>query len=393
MSESLVKGESSLYVNKEVTRGTYVAPSVDADGMEPDQDGLDFKSDREVIERNTISNSIEQVQPRLGTKNITGSVSIELKAGATAGAKPRGSCMYENLLGAVRSVATTTTTKASGNTTSFLAIDDADIAKFNKGDIVLIKKSGHFMVAPVASVVTTSGSAGLNLDITLDQAPGASVVIDKFTTYYHANNEVPLSATYYPGGKIEEQYMGLDVDTASLDGWEAGKTPKINFSLKGLDGTKDVGTPSVSVDFSSDALVPVILGAKAYLGDVSIDYTQIGLSIESTLVDQPSGARASGKVGTRKTKLSISGSINPYTEDDNVDRYNDFNEGVTKSLFFYAYNPTTTDGEFDQVVAFYLPKVMITNMPMGDQDGIFTDNIEFSAFKQAGGDSIFIGFV
>lgn len=392
MGNSLVKGASSLYVTKEVTRGTYVAPTLDEHALEPEEDGLGFEYNRDPIDRNTLSNSIEAVEPRLGAVNVSGNISMELKAGAAAGAKPRGHVLLENLLGAVRQKTTTTTTKSSGNTPTFLAIQDADIDDFAKGDILLIKKAGHFMVAPVSSVVSTPGSAGVNLGITLDQEPGNSVVIEKFTTFYHANNEVPLSATHYPGGEIEEQVTGLDVASAALEGWVADGVPKMTFSLQGLDKNKSVGQPSVDADFSVDALVPVIQSAKAYLGDAEVDYSEIGLSIETTLVPQPSGARANGKVGTRKTSLNITGSINPYMEDDNVDRWDDFKAGQTKSLFFYAANPTVA-GEFNQVIAFYLPKIKITNMPDGDQEGIITENIEFSAFKTNGGDSIFYGTI
>lgn len=390
---TLVKGESSLYITKEVTRGTHVDPTVDADGVEPNEEGIEFRMTREVIERNTLTNSIEAVEPRLGTKNVEGSFSMEFKAGATAGAKPRGSHVYENLLGTVKTVATTTTTKASGNTTSFLAVEDADISKFAKGDIVLVKKAGAFECRPVASVVTTTGAAGLNLAIPLSGAPGASVVIERFTTYYHSSAEVPLSATWFPGGEIKEEISGLDIASASLEGWTANETPSWSFSLRGLDIQKSVAAPSVAVDFSSDAQVPVMQSAIAYLGTEAIDYVELGLSVENTLTDLPAANKSTGKLGTRKTALNITGSINPYTSASNVSRWNNFNNGDNTSLFLYAGNPTGVAGEFNQVIAIWLPKVKITNMPMGDQDGVLTDNIEFSAFKTAGGDSMFLGFI
>lgn len=391
---SLVKGESSLYITEEVTRGTYVAPTLDAHAVEPNEDGFEPpQMERDVIERNTLSNSIESVEPRLGNKNVSCAFSLEYKAGATAGAVPRGGSVYKNLLGAVRTVGTTSTSKSSGNTTTFIAIEDADISKYNKGDIILIKKAGDYMPTPIASVVSTPGSAGLNLPFALPSAPGHSQTIEKLTTYYHSSAEVPLSVTSFDGGEIENRGIGMDVASATLEGWSANETPSWNFSLRGLDVEKSVATPSVPADFSSDALVPVMQNAKAYIGGVAIDYVELGLSIENTLVDQPAANRSSGKVGTRKTALNISGSINPYMEDDNVDRWDNFNDGDTTNLFVWGGNPTGTDGEFNQIVAMWLPKVKITNMPAGDQDGVLTDNIEFSAFKTTGNDSIFMGFI
>lgn len=389
---TLVKGESSLYLKKETTRGVYVAPSVDADGLEPNADGTEFTMTREVIERNTLTNSIEASEPRLGTKNVKGAFSMEYKAGSVAGAAPRGGVAYENVLGSVRQ-ATASTTKASGNTTSFLAIEDADISKYNKGDIVLVKKAGAYECRPIASVVSTTGSAGLNLAIPLKGLPGASVEIEAFTTYHQSSAEAPLSATWYPGGEIEEQVSGLDIASATLEKWSANETPSWNFSLNGLDLQKNVAQPLVAVNFASDAQVPVMQSAEAFLGQDSIDYIELGLGLENTITDMPAANKSTGKLGTRKTKLNITGSINPYTSADNLDRWDNFNAGETTSLFAYAYNPTGVAGEFNQVIALWLPKIKITNMPMGDQDGVFTDNIEFSGFKQNGGDSIFLGFI
>jgi hypothetical protein len=390
---TLVKGESSLYVTEEVTRGTYVAPSVDANGLEPNEDGIEFSMTREEIERNTLTSTIEAVEPRLGLKNVSGSFSMEFKAGASAGATPRGGSVYKSLLGGKRNASTTTTTKASGNTTTFLAIEDADISKFAAGDIVLVKKSGAYMVRPIASRVTTPGSAGLNLAFALDSSPGNSVVIEKFTTYYHTSDDQPLSVTWYPGGEIEEQYTGMDCVSATLESWTANQTPSWSFSFTGLDVTKAVDTPSVSVDFSSDADVPVMQGAKAYLGGTAVDYIELGLSIENTRADMPAANQSTGKIGSRKTEFAVTGSINPYMASDSVARWETYNDGDTTSFFAYASNPTGTTGEFNQIVAIWLPNVKITNMPMGDQDGVLTDNIEFKAFRSAGNDSIFLGFI
>lgn len=390
--ETLVKGQSSLYLTEEVTPGTYVAPSVDSDGIEPNQDGIEFTMSREEIERNTLTDTIESVAPRLGTKNVTGAFALEYKAGATAGAEPRGGKLFKALLGSKRS-SSAITTKSSGNTASFLAVEDADISSLKKGDIVLVKKPGAFECRPIAAVDETPGAAGILLAFDLGSTPPASVVIEAFTTYLHSSDERSLSATWYPGGEIEEQVSGLNVASASLEGWSANGTPSWSFSLQGLDLQKSVGQPSVAVNFGSDAEVPVMQGALAYLGSEPIDYIELGLSVENTISTLPAANKMTGKLGSRKNRLAVTGSINPYMSATDVSRWDSFNNGDTTSLFAYAYNPTGTAGEFNEVIALWLPNIKITNMPAGDQDGVLTDNIEFRAFRNEGGDSLFLGFI
>lgn len=390
---TLVKGLSSLYITEEVTEGTWVAPSVDADGLEPNEDGIEFSLSREEIERNTLTSTIEAVEPRLGLKSVAGSLAMEYKAGATAGATPRGGLLFESLFGAKRAAATTTTTK-TGNTSTVLQIEDADISKFSVGDCVLVKEAGGFEVRPVSAKSTGTGTATITFPFALTNgSPANAVVIEKFTTYYHQSDNMSLSASWYPGGEIREKVTGLKVVSGSLEGWSANQTPSWNFSLQGLDIDKAVATPAVSVDFSSDAIVPVMQGAYAFLGGTAVDYSELGMSVENTITDMPAANNENGKIGSRKTEFNVTGSINPYMADDSVARWETFNAGDATSFFAYAYNPTGTAGEFNQVVAMWLPNVKITNMPSGDNDGVMTDNIEFRAFRNLGNDTVFLGFI
>lgn len=390
---TLTKGLSSLYVVEETVEGTFVAETLASEALEPLQDGLEFTFSREEIERKTLTSTIEAVEPRLGKKTLTGSIPVEFKAGATTGEAPRGQILYESLLGGKRSITTTTTTKASGNTTTFLAIEDADISKFAVGDCVLVKKAGEYGVRPISAKTTTPGSAGITLAIPLMSAPGASVVIDKVTTYYHTSDSKSFSVIHFPGGEIREEINGAKAITASLDGWVVNETPSMNFSVEGLDIAKTVAVPTVTPDFASDAQVPVIIHACAWLGQEEIDYTELGLSIENTKADLNSACAASGKIGTRKTAFNVTANINPYMADDNLDRWAAFKDNDNLSLFTYAFNPTATDGEFNQIVAIWIPNFKITNMPAADQDGVFVENIEGKAFRNLGNDTIFMSFI
>jgi hypothetical protein len=389
---TLVKGQSSLYCVEEVSEGTYVGETLTSQALEPLEDGLEFQISREEIERNTLTDTIESVEPRLGLKTITGAIPMEFKAGSTAGGSPRGQILYESLLGGKRT-ATTSTTK-TGNTSTVLQIEDADISKYNVGDCVLVKEAGAYEIRPISAKSSGAGTATITFPFALKNgAPADNVVIEAVTTYYHASTSKSFSVSYYEGGEILTKIPGTKAISGTLENWIANETPNINFSVEGIDMTKEVNDPSLTPNFASDAQVPVLQNACAYLGGVEIDYTEFSLSIENTKADLLSACSPSGKIGTRKTAFTVTGSINPYMEDDNVDRWDSFNASESTSLFVFAANPTSTDGEFEQAVAIWMPNIKITNMPSGDQDGVLMDNIEFKAFRSSGGDTIFMSFI
>jgi hypothetical protein len=391
---TLVKGQSSIYLVDETVEGTYVAETVVAEAIEPLQDGLEFTLQREEIERKTLTDTIEAVEPRLGLKTVTGTIPMEYKAGAVAGAEPRGQILYESLLGGKRAIATTTTTKAAGNTSTVLHIEDADIYKFNVNDCVLVKKAGAYEVRPISAKSSGAGTATITFPFALKNgAPGASVVIEKTLTYFHDAAAPSFSVTHYLGGEIKEEVHGCKANTASLEGWAANGTPSISFGVEGIEMVRSVDAPSLSPNFAADSKVPVLQHACAWIGSNEIDYTEMGLSMENTKADLLSACSPSGKIGTRKTAFAVSGSINPYMSDVDVTRWDDFEAGTITSLFTYAFNPTSTTGEFNQVVAIWMPNIKIINMPTGDNDGVLMDAIEFKAFRSAGNDTVFLSFI
>lgn len=389
---TLVKGQSSLYLVEETVEGTFVGETNVSEAIEPLQDGLEFQLQREEIERNTLTSTIEAVEPRLGLKTVTGSIPVEFKAAASAGEAPRGQILFESLLGGKRQIASTITTK-TGNTTTVLQIEDADIVHLNVGDCILIKKAGEYSVRPIASKVTTTGSASVTLAIPLPAVPGDNVVIEKATTYFHDKDSKSFSVVHYLGGEIKETIWGAKTISGSLEGWTANETPSFNFAVEGIDIDRVIGAPTLTPDFSNDSKVPVIQGACAWIGQEEVDYTELSLSIENTKADLLSACAPSGKIGTRKTAFGVTASINPYMSDANVDRWNKYEQGMATSLFAYAFNPTTVDGEFNQVVAIWVPNAKITNMPAADADGVLQDAIELKAFRSVGNDTIFLGFI
>lgn len=390
----VVKNESSLFVTEEVTIGTYVAPSSAADALEVVSDGAEIKLERETIERNNLSSTIEKSAPRVGLKNATAVVPIEVTSNATEGLAPPSDRLLKSLLGGKRSLGTAVTSKASGHTSTSIKIEDADIASFVVNGVYLFKLSTGYEVRPITAKVTTPGSASITIPFAFEggTASGA-VVIAKMTQYYYAEGGPSLSLSYYHGGSIEDKGMGMRAVSASIDNWSTGSLPQFTFNLEGLDVERDVAAPGFTPDFSANALPPVLLGACVYFNGIEVQYNELGLSIENTKTDVKSACSIDGKIDSRFTEFKVSGSINPYMDDDNVTRFNNFNANDTVSVFGFAKNPGTVEGQDKQWFAFWIPNAKITAIPAGDVDGIETDAIEFQAFKSAGNDTVFLSFI
>ena len=389
----VVKNNSSIFVKQESTEGVYVAPVV-GDALEVLSDGAGFEFTREEVSRNLLTSTIEVVASRVGIASVTGAIPVEYKAGSVEGAYPREALLFKSLLGGSRQITTTTLT-VTGTTASSLRVADADITKFKKGDIIVVKKSGAYEARPISALITTAGACAITLAIPLTSSPGIGVEISKSSTFYHADGAPTYSVTQYLGGTIKEEVTGCRSVSASLESWEGGSVANFNFSVEGLDLIQsDENIPTILVpSFTGDALPPVILNACVWINGVKVQYNSLSLNLENTKAEVLSACAASGKSGSRFTQFVCSGEIAPYMDDDNVDRFTSYNENDSISVFGYAYNPSSVTGQIEQVVAFWIPQAKIISMPNGDQDGIMTNQISFKAYRVDGSDTVFLGFI
>lgn len=388
----LVKGRTSVFLKEEPTEGTYTAPASAADAVEVLEDFGGFQYTREEIERNVLSDTVEVEASRPGLPTVSGDVPVEFKAGAVEGGAPLSDVLYKSLLGGKKTIASASTTKAAGNTVTVLQVEDADVSKYEKHDIILVKVPGAYQVRPIASVNATPGSATVTLAIALESVAN-SVVIEKVTKYFHQENAPTFSVTTYLGGEIEDQARGVRAISAELQNWTTGQIPGFNFTCEGLDLDRAVDTPAYSPDFSAQPQPPVALSACIWLSGEKVQYPEFSLTMENTKSDIQSACSPSGKVGSRFTRFQVTGSINPYMQDDNVDLFNKFNNNGDVSVFGYASNAGTNPGEIQNVVAFWIPQAKITNIEIGDADGILTDSLEFKSYRKDGGDSVFLAFI
>jgi hypothetical protein len=391
-----VKKNTSLGIEIEVTEGTYVAPSSSTKYVQTLADGFEISPSKELLERNVFTNSIGKTTPRVGQTQVSGTIPVEARANSSEGTAPEIDALVKAALGDKRTISTTTTTKASGNTASVLQIEDADISKFNVGDIVMTKGSGAYHVSPISAKSTGAGTATITLLIPHpDGDHDDSVVIAKSTTYIVADSGHPtLSISKYIEDAILEKVTGARVTSMSLENFATGQLPSFSFGFEGLDYDRSV-TANPNTPSYDTSLPPIVLDGRVYMDTTSIDVNELTVELENALGFQTSIAEENGRAASRVTERTITGSFNPYKVDDSVANFTKYEANTEFSLFAYAKVPTSTAGEFGQVVAVYMPKCIITELQEGDQDGLLQDNITFQAARGSAGTTseIYIAFI
>lgn len=388
MAIGVVHNESTLALTVESTgEGIYVAPSDGTDYIEVLSDGLEMTKTIEELERDVLGGTVEKEASRRGIPEVTGSIPVEFRASATAGAAPQAlDKQLRSLLGGKRTAATEDTT--TGNTSTVLTFTSHP---FLKGDCVLVKEDGAFEVRPISAVTSTTITFPFALT---NGAPSDGVTVEAVTTYFHdTSNSVSLSAEMNYGGEIKDQISGLRVNSGSIENFSVGQVPSISFGLSGLSLNRSNATPSYAADFTADALPPVALEACLWINGVLLSYSELSLSIENEVAQILDACSANGKIGSRITGQTVSFTANPLADDTTFQNFTNWNDNNDVSIFFYAYNPTSTAGEFGEAVAVWLPQGKLTANGVGDSEGLMTDAIEFKAHRNAGSDSIFMSFI
>jgi len=385
-----IKQNQELAVIEEVTEGTYLAPASGADYVQALSDGMEMTPSKEQLDRDVMDGNIGMLTPRHGTSSVAGSIGVELKANGTEGAAPESGPLYEAAMGAKRTFVTKTADDGSNSHTStVIFVADGDAAVYAVGDIVTVKVTGAYHTSPITSIVNASAGAD---SITLLVAKTAGTftdgdVITAGATYLTANTGHPtLSISKYVEGTVLEQAAGCRVSSMSLNNFATGQLADVGFSFEGLTFDRSVTSSPFTPIFDS-ALPAVILSACVYVDGTLIDVTDVAFSLENTLGFVTPTCSATGRKSSRVSGRTVSGSFTPYKQDNSVANFTRFNDGTEFSLYITAHVPTSTAGEYDQVVSWYLPVCFTTEIGESDADGILQDAISFTATRGSTGSS------
>jgi len=373
MTIGIIKGNTVVAVVKELMEGVPLDPTDGGEFMPCLEDGLEMNPAKEVIERTILTSSIGAEAPRTSTKSVSGSIPVEFRSSGVAGTPPAYGVLLESALGTVRTTATATTT-ALGSTTSL----GATAHPYAVGDLLHIQTPTAHHIAFVKAVTDAD-----NIEFTPPAlAPiGVGTVVSPSVTYEVANDGHPsLTTTIYWGNEIKEQAIGCKVASVALENFTTGQIPSLNFGVEGLDFLRVNGEAPVTPTYDP-GLPPVVLGAVLSSGGDCIKVNEVTLSVENTISYLTTICAPSGKIGSRYSARVITGSFNPYMDDTTTEWFDKFEIDEIFSLTITLGIPSATAGEFvsGSIVSIYLPSVMITEIPVADQDGILTEAISFSA--------------
>ena len=375
--------KTTLFLEEEETEGTYVAPSAAASAVSVLKSGVNelIVPSKEVLERENTNASLDDAASRTGIKSVSGTLPLEFKAGDSEAVPEYGICV-ESALGDTSAASSDLSTGAD-HTTS--VINMASTTGLAIGDIVAVKDaSGNIIhVSPISALTT-------NTSITLLVADSAAfadtVTVKKMVDYKTADSGHPsFSATKYETGSdsdyIETYGAGCKITTMAIENFVTGQMPTISFSFEGMSFSESASSPSYSPTYD-DSLPVVALGACIYQDGTSLSMSEFSLSLENTLGYKTTTCSSNGRVGSRVTNRSITGSLMPYKQDDSVAQYTNWLNDATFSIFGYAYNPDSS-GNLTEVVAFYLPSVQITERSQSDNEGLLQESLTYTARKHA----------
>ena len=382
----MVTSESTIALNTESTEGTVVSPTAGTDYIEVLKDSLNLSKTREELSRDTMSGTTEQEASRVGIPEVAGSMGVEFRASATEGAYPQAlEVLTQSLLGGKRTAATKTTT--TGNTSTVLTFTSHS---YLVGDIVTVQEAGAFECRPISAVDATTITFPFALT---NGAPSDGVVVSAVSTFYsNTSTSTTFSAEHNVGGEIKQVCGGLRSQSMTLENWGAGTIPSATFNVAGLSLERSDAAPDFATDFTADALPPVALEACLWLNGTSVSYTELGLGIENEVSFMKDACQADGKLGSRVTNQTTSFNASVYSDDTTLTTWDNFNANDDVSVFFYAFNPSATAGEFSQAVAGWIPQGKLIEHPFEDSDGIVSDALSIKAHRNLGSDSVFLGF-
>lgn len=390
MAIGVINNESSVGLKIESTESTYEATTSSTDYVEVLSEGTEINKTRETLERDNLNSTLEGEAARVGMTAVDGQFGVELRASTTEGDAPQSlDVLLRSLLGGKRQI---TSDQTSGSSHTSTVINFADTSAFAVGDLVLIKESGAYEIRPI-SAITTNTSITLAFALT-NGAPSDSVVVAQCTTYYHdAANAPSFSCEHNIGNEIQQRAAGLRATSGTIENWTVGNIPTMSFSVQGTSLERADDTQTATPDFTADALPPVALEACLFINGTNYAYTELGLAIENEVGFIQSACSESGKIGSRLTSQGVTFTANPYMDDTSLTTWDNFNDNDDVSIFFYAFNPSSTAGEFSECVAGWLPQAKITEHPAGDNEGLATNQLSAKAHRSSGNDSVFLGFI
>jgi hypothetical protein len=250
---------SIFALRKEVTAGTYLAPS-SATQFVALRKKSDVKFSPQMLKTDELLNDIGETKELIGKTAVKGNHSAYLRHSGVEGQEPQLGILYESLMGA-KSVASVEYPLVSASTTTVLKVNTGVGANFIVGQALLIKDTVNgYSIRNISSI---SGD-NLTLNFALAVAPLTGVNLGKAILYSPvATGHPTFSTTKYLGnGFAVESSSGNTVTDLSIKA-DAAAYGEVDFGFEGinyllnsitiasnnkyLDLIDDIGTFAVSI--------------------------------------------------------------------------------------------------------------------------------------------------
>ena len=389
MTVGILKSNTLVAIMPEVTEGTYVAPADGTAFLEVLEDGMELVDSKELVERNILTPSIGNVAPRTSTKSVSGTLPVEWKgAGVAGGGKPDYSLLLDSLLGGYTAMTTFTTDVEGTINTLISTAHGASV-----GDYLSLQIAGGFHNCFVKSVEDAD-----NLTFT-PAAPGviaSGIVVLDSSSFFPVNSGQPtISASIFWGDEILETAIGCRASSMSLESFTTGQIPNLSFAFEGLDFDRTDGSAGFAPIYAP-GLPPIVLGATLASGGECIKVNDVTLSVENVISFLTTVCSLNGKVSSRYSDRTLSGTFNPYLDDTTTEWFDKFEADTLFELTITLGVPSGVAGETvpGSNVGIYLPSVLITETPIADLEGLLINSITFNANTGASGEhkEIYLGF-
>jgi len=379
------KRETVYAVEVEAVEGTYVPPQADTSYVKTLTDGSELNPAKELVERDILTGSIGKVTPRTGTKSANGTLAVELCSGLEEnGFIPEYDALLRSALGSRFStpeVIIDSADSGQAHTATRIYLSDASANIYQIGASITIQTPSQYHTSAITAVNNVAGDVYVDLLVPAPIIPSDGEVIGATVTYVTSENgHENLSVTKYINGTRQEYITGAKVNSMSLDNFSTGQIASLNFGLDAIDYKCSVNNNPFDPQYQ-DCLPPIMLDACVFVDGEEVAVNDFSFSVENTTSFTTATCSPTGRLNSRITERSVSGSFNPYKEDDNCGLFEFFDCTIEFSIFATAHNTDCQGnrGEYTGVVSFYMPKAIVTELTEADLDGNLQEDVSFMA--------------
>ena len=390
MANEVVKKSVVVGVKKEVTFGTYVAPSAGTDFIEVPVGELEFIGDVGQNNRQLMNGSLLDDKNVLGLETGSGKIGVEIKSSGTAGVAPNFGPILEVALGEEVLIAADIdiVDDATDLAVDSFPVLDADADDILVGDIVVIVTAagGFKLVSVVSSKEEGNDTANtkINLSSSASVAIAATDVVSANASYKLTDAaDESLSITRYLGegttGLRRDYVSGCAVESLEISGLEPGAIGMIKADFKSDGYVEAAGEDLPATPNFGDNLPLATLGAVVLKDNTSLPISSATINLSNTIADKTVINTNSGRSAAKQTGKDVSGEFTVFKDFTSSGEWDGLKAGDYFELLLYV-------NKGDQLFAVSVINAVIISLSEADDDGLAQYNISFKAAKGDNGE-------